>query len=89
MQKQRLICLKLTKRGQPGPLVFTAALSTVQIRCLRRPLSGWSYARYLGPGASSNGVWLYAPHNQRDDMTRVLRALQSAGGRVDGQSILA
>lgn len=99
--EQQLICLTLTKGGQPGSLMFNTPLSTVQIRCLRRPLQGWSYLRYRGPSpglrwssdrypdVSSHGLWLYSSRNQRNDMTKVLRASQSAGARVDGQSALA
>jgi hypothetical protein len=99
--EQQLICLKLKKSGQAGSLMFNAPLLTVQIRCVRRPLQGWSYVRYRGlsmnlrwsdvryPGVSSHGLWLYSPRSQRNDMTKVLQELQSAGARVDGPSALA
>lgn len=83
--EQQLICLALKKGGQPGSLMFNAPLLAVQINCVHRPLPGWSYIRYRGPGVRSQGLRLFPPRNQRDDMTKVLRALQSAGVQVNGQ----
>lgn len=82
---QQLICLALKKAGQPGSLIFNAPLLAVQIKWLHRPLPGWSYVRYRGPGVRSQGLRLFPLRHQRDDMTKVLRSLQSAGAQVDGQ----
>jgi hypothetical protein len=83
--EQQLICMALKKGGQPGSLMFNAPLLAVQIKCVHRPLPGWSYVRYRGPGVRSQGLRLFPPRNQLDDVTKVLRALQSAGVQVDGQ----
>ena len=83
--QRQLICLRLGKGGEPGSLVFSAMLPFVQMECVHRPLRRWSYVRYRGPGVRSHGLRLYSPRNHDDEMATLLRALQSAGGQVNGR----
>jgi hypothetical protein len=82
--QRQLICLRLEKAGAAGPVLFSAMLPFVHMECVHRPLRRWSYVRYRGPGVREHGLRLYCPRNQRDEMTALLRALQCAGGQVNG-----
>jgi hypothetical protein len=84
MTDQQLICLALKKDGQPGRVVFNAPLLAVQIKYVHRPLPSWSFVQYRGPGVTSAALRLFSVRDQRDEMTNLLRALQSAGIKIDG-----